>query len=174
MGDNDSDAFKNALEGVRVLDQDKVFPHSDRPRPIPKQTRRDEEDVIDNLLSEDFDPLDTETGEELLYSRPGLQKSILRRLRRGEYTITAELDLHGHTVERARPALSAFLDESRRSRHACVRIVHGKGLGSPGKRPVLKNKVLHWLRQRDDVLALCSARPFDGGTGAAYVLLRKR
>ncbi len=174
MGDDDLDAFKDALEGVRVLDQDKIFPHSDRPRPIPKQTRRDEEDVIDSLLSEGFEPYDTETGEELLYSRPGLQKSVLRRLRRGEYTLTAELDLHGHTVERARPALSAFLDDARRSRHTCVRIVHGKGLGSPGKRLVLKNKVLHWLRQRDDVLALCSARPFDGGTGAAYVLLRKR
>jgi DNA-nicking Smr family endonuclease len=174
MGDDDSDAFKNSLEGVRVLDQDKIFPHSDRPRPIPKQTRRDEEDVIDSLLSEGFEPYDTETGEELLFSRPGLQKSVLRRLRRGEYTLTAELDLHGLTVERARPALSAFLDDARRSRHTCVRIVHGKGLGSPGKKPVLKHRVLHWLRQRDDVLALCSARPFDGGTGAAYVLLRKR
>jgi len=174
MGDNNTDAFKDALAGVRVLTQDKVLPHADRPKPVPRQTQRDEEAVIDNLLSEDFDPQETETGDELLHFQSGVRKSVLRRLRRGEFTISAELDLHGHTVERARVALSKFLNDARLSRHSCVRIVHGKGLGSPGKRPVLKHKVFHWLRQRDDVLALCSARPVDGGTGAAYVLLKKR
>jgi len=174
MGDNDSDSFKDAVEGVRVLDQDRVFPVARAPRPIPKQTRRDEQDVIASLLSDGYEDVGTESGEELFHYRAGIQKSVLRKLRRGEYTVTAELDLHGHTVDRARTALADFLAEARRSRHTCVRIIHGKGLGSPGKKPVLRSKVLHWLRQRDEVLAVCSARPVDGGTGAAYVLLRKK
>ncbi len=174
MGDKDSDTFKSAVEGVRVLNQDKVFPSANQPRPVPKQTRRDEKDVIDNLLSDGYGDFETETGEELVHFRSGVQKSVLRKLRRGEYTVAAELDLHGHTVDQARSALLNFLSNARRSRHTCVRVIHGKGLGSPGKKPVLKQKVLHWLRQRDEVLALCSARPVDGGTGAAYVLLKKR
>jgi DNA-nicking Smr family endonuclease len=166
--------FKEAVHGVRVLNQDKVLPNAKPPRPIPRQTRRDEKDVLDNLLSDGPAAFETETGEELVHFRSGIQKSVLRKLRRGEYTINAELDLHGHTVDEARAALSAFLTEACRSRQTCVRIIHGKGLGSPGKKPVLKQKVLHWLRQRDEVLALCSARPVDGGSGAAYVLLKKK
>ena len=162
-----------AGEGGWVLRQDRVFPVAKSPRPIPKQTRRDEREVIANLLSDGCGDFETETGDELVYYRPGVRKSVLRKLKRGEYTTTAELDLHGHTVDRARTALTQFLAEARRSGHGCVRVIHGKGLGSPGKKPVLKSKVLHWLRQRDEVLAVCSARPVDGGTGAAYVLLKK-
>ena len=143
------------------------------PRPVPKQTLRDEQDVVDSLLSDGFEAADMETGDELLYIRAGMQKSILRKLRRGEYTVAAELDLHGHTVSQAREALIEFLNSVRRSRQTCVRIVHGKGRGSPGKKPVLKQKVYHWLCQRDEVLAISSARPVDGGAGAAYVLLKK-
>lgn len=174
MGDEDQKKFKQALQGVRVLEQDKIPPHTNRPRPIPKQTLRDEKQVVDNLLSDEFDAAEIESGDELLHARPGLQKNVLRRLRRGEYTISAELDLHGYTVAQAREALVNFLNSERRARHTCVRIVHGKGRGSPGRKPVLKSKVFHWLCQRDEVLAICPARPFDGGTGAAYVLLRKR
>lgn len=174
MGDEDQKKFKQALQGVRVLEQDKIPPHTNRPRPIPKQTLRDEKQVVDNLLSDEFDAAEIESGDELLHARPGLQKNVLRRLRRGEYTISAELDLHGYTVAQAREALVNFLNSERRARHTCVRIVHGKGRGSPGRKPVLKSKVFHWLCQRDEVLAMCPARPFDGGTGAAYVLLRKR
>ena len=175
VGDNnDTTDFRRATRGVRVLAQDRVTPHSRRPQPVPKQTRRDEQDVVDNLLSAGFEPTDLETGDELLYARGGLQRSVLRKLRRGEYAVTAELDLHGHTVAQARESLVDFLQRSRRARHTCVRIVHGKGRGSPGRKPVLKNKVFHWLCQRDEVLAICPARPFDGGAGAAYVLLKKR
>ena len=173
MGDKDPDSFKDALEGVRKLDQDRVFPVPRSPRPVPKQTRRDEQEVIANLLSDGYGDFETEPGDELVHYRSGIQKSVLRKLKSGEYAVTAELDLHGHTVERARAALVDFLTEARRSGHGCVRVIHGKGLGSPGKKPVLKSKVLHWLRQRDEVLAVCSARPVDGGTGAAYVLLKK-
>ena len=173
MGGKDSDIFKDAVDGVRVLDQDRVFPTAKSPRPIPKQTRRDEQDVIANLLSDSYGDFETETGDELIHFRSGIQKSVVRKLKRGDYTVTAELDLHGHTVDEARTALAEFLTETRSLGNTCVRIIHGKGLGSPGKKPVLKSKVLHWLRQRDEVLVVCSARPVDGGTGAAYVLLKK-
>jgi DNA-nicking Smr family endonuclease len=86
--------------------------------------------------------------------------------------VAAELDLHGMTSELARSALREFMAECRRRDHRCVRIIHGKGRGSSNRGPVLKGKVNRWLRQRDDVLAFCSARPVDGGTGALYVLLR--
>lgn len=174
VGDDDHKSFKRALDGIRVLEQDKVFPHTNRPRPVPKQTLRDERQVVDDLLSDDFDATEIDSGDELLYFRPGLQKAVLRKLRRAEYAISAELDLHGHTVPQAREALIEFLNSTRCSHHVCVRIVHGKGRGSPGRKPVLKNKVFHWLCQRDEVLAICPARPYDGGTGAAYVLLKKR
>ena len=174
MDDKDSKTFKRAVDGVRVLDQDTVVPHSGRLKPVPKQTLRDQREVVDSLLSEEFELVSVETGDELLYVRPGLQKSVLRKLRRGEYVVAAELDLHGYTVTKAREALVKFLSTVWRRRHTCVRIVHGKGRGSPGRKPVLKNKVFTWLCQRDEVLAVCPARSFDGGTGAVYVLLRKR
>ena len=174
MHEDDKKSFKRALSGIRVLEQDKVFPYVNRPRPVPKQTQRDEKQVVDDLLSEQFDATEIDSGDELLHFRPGLQTAVLRKLRRGEYAISAELDLHGHTVPQAREALLGFLGTARHSRHACVRIVHGKGRGSPGRKPVLKNKVFHWLRQREEVLAICPARPFDGGTGAIYVLLKKQ
>ena len=174
IDDKDSKTFKRAVDGVRVLDQDTVVPHSERLKPVPKQTLRDQREVVDSLLSEEFELASVETGDELLYVRPGLQKSVLRKLRRGEYVVAAELDLHGYTVTKAREALVKFLSTVWRRRHTCVRIVHGKGRGSPGRKPVLKNKVFTWLCQRDEVLAVCPARSFDGGTGAVYVLLRKR
>ena len=97
----------------------------------------------------------------------------MERLRRGRLAIEADLDLHGRFVADALTALSRFLDESRRLRRRCVRIVHGKGFGSTGGRAVMKANVDRWLRTRSEVLAFCSAIPPDGGTGALYVLLRR-
>jgi len=114
-----------------------------------------------------------ETGEELLHVRPGLQQTVIRKLRRGQYAIEAELDLHGATVTQAREAVDEFLGAARERGKRCVRIIHGKGHSSVGKMPVLKGKVNSWLRQKDEVLAFCSARPNDGGTGAVYVLLKR-
>jgi DNA-nicking Smr family endonuclease len=114
-----------------------------------------------------------ETGEELFYCRSGLQHNVLRKLRRGHYAVEAELDLHGLRVAEARQALGTFLQNALERGIKTVRIIHGKGNGSLNKQPVLKGKVNHWLRQRAEVLAFCSARPVDGGTGAIYVLLRR-
>lgn len=175
MGDGDSDdrkLFDEAVRGVRKLRQDRKAPYRPRRKPLPRSRERDEREVLASLLS-DTATEDIETGEELLFVRPGLQQTVLRKFRRGLYAIEAELDLHGHTVPEARERLAAFLHAARAGGKRCVRIIHGKGLSSAGRLPVLKVKVNGWLRQRDEVLAFVSARPHHGGTGAVYVLLRK-
>ena len=141
---------------------------------MPEQSRRDAQEVIDNLLSDEYEPADIETGEELLFARPGLQHSVLRKLRRGQYALEAELDLHGCTVPQAREKLLRFIHHARDFNKRCVRVIHGKGKSSDGKLPVLKGKVNIWLRQRDEVLAFCTATRRDGGGGALYVLLKRK
>ena len=144
-----------------------------RPKPVARQRLRDEQQVLIDALA---DPWDWEsavsTGEELLFVRPGVPVAALRKLRRGGWVIKGELDLHGHTGDEARVALAAFLNRCMVEDRRCVRIIHGKGLGSKNRLPVLKNKVRHWLMQREDVLAFCQARTVDGGAGAVVVLLK--
>jgi DNA-nicking Smr family endonuclease len=97
---------------------------------------------------------------------------VIARLRRGHWVVQDQIDLHGLRVEEARDALAAFLNQALRREQRCLRVIHGKGLGSAGREPVLKGKVLKWLVQRDEVLAFCQAPPTDGGSGALIVLLR--
>ncbi len=165
--------FRTAVADAIPLKHKRVSLQGQRPPPRPMQRLRDDAQVIDDMLSDHLDPCELETGEELLFSRSGLQHSVLRKLRRGQYCIGAELDLHGMRVAEARQALSAFLQHAVANDIKVVRIIHGKGNGSFNKQPVLKGKVNHWLQQRIEVLAFCSARPVDGGTGAIYVLLRR-
>lgn len=144
-----------------------------RPKPVAHQRLRDEQQVLVDALA---DPWDWEaalsTGEELMFSRPGVPTAALRKLRRGGWVIKGELDLHGHTGDQARIALATFLNRCMIEDRRCVRIIHGKGHGSKNRLPVLKNKVCHWLIQREDVLAFCQARAVDGGAGAVIVLLK--
>ncbi len=112
-----------------------------------------------------------ETDEALSFRRASVGPDVVRRLRRGEWAIRGQIDLHGLRVDEAREALAAFLDEALRRQWRCVRVIHGKGLGSIGREPVLKAKVPRWLVQRREVLAFCQARPNDGGAGALIVLL---
>ncbi len=172
-GDNeDRSLFRKAVKGARPLKQDHHHPQRPRRKPLPLQRQRDDQEVMASLLSDDYSP-DIETGEELLFVRTGIQQRVLRKFRRGQYTIEAELDLHGCTALEARELVSQFLHNARIRNKRCVRIIHGKGLSSLARLPVLKVKVNGWLRQMDAVLAFCSARPNDGGTGAVYVLLKK-
>jgi DNA-nicking Smr family endonuclease len=164
--------FHQAVGPVRPLVHGRHHPDRPGPPPVPAQRLLDEERVLRELLSDGLDTADLETGEELLYVRDGLPYALLRRLRRGQFSVCTELDLHGMTVDEARTALGAFLTDARRASRRCVRVIHGKGNRSPLGQPVLKQKVNRWLRQRDEVLAFCSARPVDGGTGAVYVLLK--
>ncbi len=166
--------FREAVGPVRPLKVERVLPDRPRPTPRPLMTERQEREVMEQIMDFGPDDLELESGEELLFRRPGLQHAVIRKLRRGQYRIEAELDLHGQTVEQARGALAAFLQHCRRHGFGCVRIIHGKGKSSPGRRPVLKAKVGKWLRQRNEVLGYCSARAVEGGTGALLVLLRRR
>ena len=144
-----------------------------RPKPIARQRLRDEQQVMRDALADPFD-WDTAvaSGEELLFVRPGVPSAALRKLKRGGWVLRAELDLHGMTGDAARLAVADFLHHSLRRDIRCVRIIHGKGLGSKNREPILKHKVRHWLMQRDDVLAFCQARQVDGGAGAVVVLLK--
>jgi DNA-nicking Smr family endonuclease len=169
----DAASFREAVTGTRPLKQDRKEPHRSKRRPVPEQRLRDEREVVASLLSDDFEPAEIETGEELLFARPGLQLGVMRKLRRGYFVVEAELDLHGWTVPEAREGVSEFLRAACTAGKRCVRIIHGKGNSSAGKMPVLKGKVNAWLRRKNEVLAFCSCRPTDGGTGAVYVLLRR-
>jgi DNA-nicking Smr family endonuclease len=170
---HEADLFREIVGDVRPVAQDRAEPHHARPRPSPQFTRAAEARVMHDALHEPFDPDQHETGEELLYCSPGLQHSAFRRLRRGQFVVEAELDLHGMTSPEARRAVGDFLTRSRRFGWRCVRVVHGKGLGSRHRGPVLKKRIGGWLRQREEVLGFASARPVDGGTGAVYVLLKR-
>ncbi|MEN8170890.1 MAG: Smr/MutS family protein [Pseudomonadota bacterium] len=170
----DQALFRTLVDDVTPLPQKRVSHHTPAPPPIPRQRISDEQQMVEDMFSDSLDPDELQTEEELLFSRSGLQHNVLRKLRRGQYHISAELDLHGMRVEEARQALSHFLRHCRLQNKQCVHIIHGKGYGSQHNQPVLKGKVNHWLRQRDEVLAFCSARPRDGGTGAIYLLLKRK
>ena len=144
-----------------------------KPPPVAAQRLRDDHEVLHESLS-DRDAWESglEAGDELNFLRPGLATTTLRKLRRGHWLIQRELDLHGLTVAQARPVLVTFLNYCLRDGARCVRIIHGKGLGSKNREPVLKRKVASWLMQRDEILAFCQARPTEGGGGAAVVLLK--
>jgi DNA-nicking Smr family endonuclease len=145
------------------------------PRPVAAQRLRDERAALRDSLSP-LSPWDSglETGEELVYLRPGLPPLTLRKLRRGHWVIQDEIDLHGLTTPEAHALLASFLGASMRSGLRCVRVIHGKGLRSKNREPVLKQKVGRWLAQRDEVLAYCQARRTEGGGGAVVVLLKAR
>ncbi|MES1941693.1 Smr protein/MutS2 [Salinisphaera sp. T5B8] len=173
VSDDDSALFREAVGPVaEIAKGQRRRPWRDMPSARPAMREADEQAVIGELL--DFSPGDDiETGDDLFHRREGVQLSVMRKLRRGQYRCQAEIDLHGMIVDVARYCLAVFLREALDRGYRCVRVVHGKGLRSGHRGPVLKVKVAHWLRQRDEVLAYCSARENDGGTGAVYVLLRR-
>jgi DNA-nicking Smr family endonuclease len=144
-----------------------------RPSPEPRQREADERAALAEALSDDVD-LETLlwTDDGLSFQRPGLASDVVARLRRGHWAIQAELDLHGMRRDAARFAVSAFLREAGQRGWRCLRLVHGKGHGSPGRQPVLKAKVQRWLGQHDAVLAFTQATAPEGGAGALIVLLR--
>jgi DNA-nicking Smr family endonuclease len=171
---DDASLFRASMADVALLrSAGKVEHPRELPRPVPTQRLLDDLETLRDSLSDSlpWDPA-TETGEELSFARDGIGVQTLRKLRRGHWVIQAELDLHGFTVAEARGLLSEFLNLCARRRLRCVRIVHGKGLRSKNREPVLKQKVGRWLMQRDEILAFCQARPVDGGGGAALVLLK--
>jgi DNA-nicking Smr family endonuclease len=169
----DSDLFRRTVGPVKCLRLNRVPIGRPPPAPVPKQTYLETQQVIQEMLFAPYDSAEIETGEELLFVQSSLSNGLLRKLRRGQFALEAQLDLHGMTVPVAKEALSKFLRECRNTRRRCVLIIHGKGNGSLQKQPVLKGKLNIWLQRCGNVLAFCSARPMDGGTGAVYVLIKR-
>lgn len=179
LSDEESALFRRAMKGVRPLKYQKTVVDPPQPKIEPKTkaiSRRKistpSVSLLDNLADTSTTSILPE--ESLEFFRSGLQQRVIRKLRQGQFTIQARLDLHGKVVSTARQSLAAFLHYCLSDRIRYALIVHGKGKGSQQKLPILKNQVNHWLQQCDDVLAFCSAKPKDGGAGAVYVLLKGR
>ena len=170
----EADIFRKSIGAVAPLPPiDKVIIEAPRPLPIARQHLADERAALAESLSDDFS-IDTllDTDAALSFARNGIGSDTLRKLRRGHWVIQSQLDLHGLRTDEAREALAEYLRVAMRRGQRCVRIIHGKGLGSINKEPVLKNKVRNWLVQKEEVLAFCQAKASDGGSGALVVLLK--
>ncbi|MCE9661051.1 MAG: Smr/MutS family protein [Burkholderiales bacterium] len=166
--------FANAVGQVVPLRR-AAHPAPERPRPPPRARQRERDDaaVLVEAISDGFDAESLlDTDDALSFRRRGVGADVVRKLRRGVWVLQGELDLHGLRRDEARERLATFLRDAAKRGKRCVRVVHGKGHGSPGKEPVLKGKVKSWLVQRNEVLAFTYARPADGGHGALIVLLR--
>lgn len=168
--------FTRAIGDVKQLPAkhgNRVRLNTDQPAPIPVQQQLDEQRVLLESISDDFDVSTLlDTDDALSFRRPGVGTDVTRKLRKGDWSIQRQIDLHGFRTEEAREALSAFIRDAVKHGIRCVRVVHGKGLGSPGKTPVLKGRVQGWLIQKDQVLAFVQAKPSEGGAGALVVLLK--
>jgi DNA-nicking Smr family endonuclease len=170
---SEKNLFIRAAGAVQPLpDKRRVLLKKERPLPTVMQHQQDEKAVLIEAISDEFDVgtlLDVD--EQLSFRRPGIGTDVTRKLRRGDWSIQRQLDLHGLRRDEARERLSFFIREAHKHGIRCVRVVHGKGLGSPGKAPVLKSRVHSWLVQKNEVLAFVQAKPADGGAGALVVLL---
>ena len=171
--EDDPELFRREMRGVRPLGERNRLEPPPVARPRPRRRSADDEVLAESLTMSAFEH-GLETGEELLYRRDEVAPRVLRRLRRGDYSVGAEIDLHGMSAATAHEALTAFVADCARNRVSCARVVHGKGRGSGPRGPVLKHEVNAWLRRWDSVLAFASTPPNDGGTGAVYVLIRAR
>lgn len=172
--EDEAEIFRRAMQDVRPL---KPVPRTDvrarAPRPRARFARAERAAVLTESLLQPGPFIEAQPDEELLYRRPGVPEAVLRQLRRGHYRIEAELDLHGLTGAQGAVQLAHFLQQAREHGLQCVRVIHGKGLRSGNRGPVLKHTVNTLLRRADAVLAFTSARPAAGGTGATLVLLRR-
>lgn len=170
----DKNLFSMAVGAVQALPDKKQIVQ--KPVPVPPvalQRQKDEQAVLRDALSDEFDASTLlDTDEMLSFRRPGIGRDVTHKLRKGEWSIQKEIDLHGLRSDEARVALASFIREAHKQGLRCLRVVHGKGLGSPGKTPVLKSRVHSWLVQKNQVLAFVQAKPAEGGAGALIVLLK--
>lgn len=169
----DQSLFARAIGPTQPLRAHGRVVHAPAPvAPEPRQRALDEQAVLRESLSDEFDASTLlHVDEHLSFRRPGIGTDVTAKLRRGHWAVQGQIDLHGLRVDEAREALSAFVRDATRTGLRCVRVVHGKGLGSPGRAPVLKAKVHGWLIQKKEVLAFVQAKPLEGGAGALLVLL---
>jgi DNA-nicking Smr family endonuclease len=172
--DAEKNVFRSAVQDAQPLkDSGRASLPQRKPIPFPVQSVLDEKRALSESLSDEFGVEQMlETDDALSFRREGIGPDVLKKLRRGHWVTQDELDLHGHRVEQAREELTLFIKDSIKRGLRCVRVVHGKGLGSKDKQPVLKGKVRGWLVQKEEVIAFVAARPAEGGGGALVVLLR--
>ncbi len=166
--------FKRAVGAVKPLNHEPRVPLAPAPaKPVALQQQIDNDNVLRESLSDDFDVSTLlDTDDELSFRRPGIGTDVTQKLRKGHWSLQGQIDLHGMRSDEAREALGQFIRDATKRGWRCVRVVHGKGLGSPGKTPVLKGKVLRWLVQKIEVMAFVQAKASEGGAGALVVLLR--
>ncbi|QET00864.1 MULTISPECIES: Smr/MutS family protein [Cupriavidus] len=170
----EANVFRSSIGGVNQLrDRNRVSHPPQHPAPVPVQSQLNDQAVLEASLSDEFDIENLLDTEEMSFRRPGIGLDVIRKLRRGEWVPQDKIDLHGLRREEAREALAEFLRRSVRNGVRCVRVIHGKGNGSPDKLPVLKGKVRSWLVQKEEVIAFVQARETQGGAGAVMVLLRQ-
>lgn len=172
---SEHDLFLKAIGKVKPLARPAPMPlMRTPPQPLPLQQAKDDRAALSESLS---DEMDVETllltDGDLSFRRPGIGEDVTRKLRRGVWRIQGELDLHGLRSDEARTALADYIRRATLQGWRCIRIIHGKGNGSIGKAPVLKNKVQRWLVQKNEVQAFVQAKASDGGTGALVVLIGK-
>ena len=174
LAQREANLFRHSIGTVAPLRSiDKALHRPPEPEPIARQHLADEQAALAQSLSDEFSIESLlETDEGLSYARTGIGQETVRKLRRGHWVTQAQLDLHGMRTDEAREALAEFLRSAGRRGLRCVRVIHGKGLGSVNREPVLKKKVRNWLVQKEEVLAFCQARAADGGAGAVMVLLK--
>ncbi len=170
----ENNLFARAVGAVQRMPDTRQAPRSATAvAPVAVQRQRDEEAVLRDALSDEFDVSTLlDTDDMLSFRRPGIGRDVTHKLRKGDWAIQGEVDLHGLRSEEARVVLAEFIRNAHRHGLRCLRVVHGKGLGSPGKTPVLKSKVHSWLVQKNQVMAFVQAKPAEGGAGALVVLLK--
>ncbi len=173
--ESDLDLFRDAVrDAVPLAPPHRVDVTQRTAPPVAVQSLLDEHDAFAELHHVVVTgELALDTGDETFFVREGYSPLLVRKLRRGQWIVEEELDLHGARRDEAREMLGDFLKHAIRGRRHCVRIIHGKGLGSKNREPVLKNKVKVWLSRRDEVIAYCQAPPTMGGGGALLVLLKR-
>ena len=170
----ETNLFRNSVGKVKPMPQpDKLAPGMPRPAPTPRQQEEEASAVLRESLSDLFE-VDALMEEDpaLSYTRSGVGSDLVRKMRKAHWPVQDELDLHGLRRDDARDRIGEFLRQAARRNYRCVRVIHGKGLGSRGREPVLKSMVHSWLVQKDEVIAFCAARPSEGGDGALIVLLQ--
>ena len=181
MSDNDksnkanpTESFADLMSSTKRLKSDRVAPYRKKIEPIAHQRIADDQRVMEELLESSDEETNFFSGDELKFLRDGYPPHILKKLRRGDYSIQEELDLHGLFADEAKSLVHGFINECARENITAVRIVHGKGLHSRDKKPVLKNLILGWLKKNQFVIAVCSTPANDGSTGAVYVLINTK
>jgi len=170
----DKDLFVRAAGSVQPLQHEqRVLLKKEQAPILVMQQDLDEQAVLREAISDEFDVSTLlDVDDHMSFRRSGIGTDVTKKLRQGQWSIQRQIDLHGLRRDEAREALSAFIREAFRHGIRCVRVVHGKGLGSPGKAPILKSRVHSWLVQKNEVLAFVQAKPADGGAGALVVLLK--